>query len=153
MSRSSHRKTEQCLEGRNEHGFTLIELLIVVAIIGIRAAIALMLYQNIQARAGIAKAPADTPTLAYGLTMYLGQCRAFPPSGAETPGGQCNGSGLSTVSLSQQNALGQAVGPFLSPVPSAATGWTPYTAGYVANLTAGTYRISTSGDSVVGSVP
>ncbi len=119
MSRSSHRKTEQCLEARNERGFTLIELLIVVAIFGIRAARALMLYQNIQARAGIAKAPADTPTLAYGLAMYLGHCR--------------------------QNALGQAVDPFLSPVPSAATGWTPYTAG--------TYRLSTSGDSVAVSVP
>ena len=49
--------------------------------------------------------------------------------------------------------IGQTVGPFLSPVPSAPTGRTPYTAGYVANLAARTYRLSTSGDSVVVSVP
>ena len=51
-------------------GFTLIELLIVVAIIGILAAIAIPNFLNAQVRAKIARAKSDMRTLSTGLEQY-----------------------------------------------------------------------------------
>lgn len=58
--------------------FTLIELLIVVAIIGVLAAIAVPNFLNAQIRAKIAKAEADLQALSTALEMYHMDRNAYP---------------------------------------------------------------------------
>jgi general secretion pathway protein G len=53
-------------------------LMIVVAIIGILTAIAFPLYANIQARARVAKAQADTRTLASAVVVYSAHTGVLP---------------------------------------------------------------------------
>lgn len=60
--------------------FTLIELLIVVAIIGILAAIAVPNFLNAQIRAKVANCEADMRSLATALEMYRLDNNIYPPT-------------------------------------------------------------------------
>ena len=71
-------RVEASKSGRS--GFTLIELLIVVAIIGILAAIAVPNFINAQLRAKVTRAYSDMGSLAMALDMYFLDNNKFPTS-------------------------------------------------------------------------
>ncbi len=64
----------------NDSGFTLIELLIVVAIIGILAAIAVPNFINAQVRAKVARGQSDMRSLQLALETYRLDNNMYPPT-------------------------------------------------------------------------
>src|SRR2546422_8900514 len=127
---------------RSQRGFTIIRLMMVGAIIGILAVFATALYANVQARARIAKAQADTRTLASAVSIYTAHMGTLPTALAL----------LTAIATNSQNIQ---AGPFMASIPTppgTGAGW-PAAYDYAQNAAAGTYRISASGDGTPVIVP
>jgi type IV pilus assembly protein PilA len=71
-------RTEQSKKTSSEEGFTLLELIVVVAVMGILAAIAIQQFQVQRARAIDAAMRSDLKNAALAMESYYGEFLSYP---------------------------------------------------------------------------
>lgn len=68
---------------KNKKGFTLIELIVVIAILGILAAVAIPSYSGFQEKAKVSTNDANLKTIASAIQVYNAEKGAYPKTAGE----------------------------------------------------------------------
>jgi prepilin-type N-terminal cleavage/methylation domain-containing protein len=99
-------------------GFTIVELLIVIVVIGILAAITIVAYSGIQARARDSIRQEDATTITKALELYYIDKGYYPNATKYTPGSTAINSGWSTTTDGSWSNLVAVLNPYVSKLPS-----------------------------------
>lgn len=95
-------------------GFTIVELLIVIVVIAILAAITIVAYNGVQARARDAQRKEDIATIAKAFELYYAQNGTYPVTSGST---SINGSWTTTADASWSNLENILVPQYISKLP------------------------------------
>jgi type IV pilus assembly protein PilA len=126
---------------RNEKGFTLIELMIVIAIIGILAAIAIPQFSAYRARSYNAAAMSDVRNMMTACEAYFVDWDAYP-------------TGVPSVVFSNYGYVPSAGVTVTADISGGTTGYTiPETYNLSAGAQAVTYSVTGPGQSIVKANP
>ena len=84
---------------KHQSGFTLIELMIVVAIIGVLAAVAIPQYQSYVARAQVSEGFSCTAATKLAVSLYYNMNGKFPKTNAEAGADSCDGTYVESTAV------------------------------------------------------
>lgn len=101
---------------KTKSGFTLVELLIVIVVIGILAAITLVAYNGVQAKARDAQRQSDINSITKALEMYYIDNGQYP-TGSCTANCSINSGWSTTADGSWQNLVSQLVPQYMTSLP------------------------------------